>query len=411
MVPSEGRPQLEVADIFRLYGSWYRDNHKLSSAQSKVMNRIEQCRTAALGGHVDTCDRCEYTRISYNSCRDRHCPKCQSLKQAEWIERRVERLLPVPYFHTVFTLPEQVNPLALYNKKLLYDLLFQTASQTLKTIAADPEHLGAKIGFTAVLHSWGQNLLFHPHLHCVVTGGGLSESETRWIKSRPKFLLPVRVLAKLFRKKFVAALKKARKQGKLDFSGLASSLADPRVWNQLIRDLKAKDWVVYSKEPFGGPEQVFRYLGRYTHRVAISNYRLLSLEDNRVTFTYKDYKDNNKQKEMTIEADEFIRRFLLHVLPKGYIRIRHYGLLSGASIKAGFEKATCLLTTDEPEKNPLQLQLKTPWWEKLKKLTGFDAMVCPQCQTGRLIRKSSLLPQSVSSISIPTPAIPILDSS
>ncbi len=210
---------------------------------------------------MDTCDSCEYTRISYNSCRDRHCPKCQSLKQAEWIERRIERLLPVPYFHNVFTLPEQVNPLILYNKKFLYDLLFQTASRTLKTIAADPKHLGAEIGFTAVLHSWGQNLLFYPHLHCVVTGGGLSESGTRWVESRPKFLLPVKVLAKLFRKKFVAALEKARKQGKLDFSGLASSLADPRVWNQLIRDLKAKDWVVYSKEPFGGPEQVFRYLG------------------------------------------------------------------------------------------------------------------------------------------------------
>ncbi len=372
------------------------------------MRHIQQCRTAVLGGHVDACDHCGYTRISYNSCRDRHCPKCQSLKQAQWVERRMERLLPVPYFHTVFTLPEQVNPLVIYNKKVLYDLLFKTASQTLKTITADPKHLGAKVGFTAVLHTWGQNLLFHPHLHCVVTGGGLSKSGTHWVKARPKFLVPVKVLASLFRKKFVAGLKKARKQDKLDFRGSASTLADPRVWNQLLGDLKTKDWVVYSKKPFGGPEQVFRYLGRYTHRVAISNYRLLSLEHDRVTFSYKDYKDNQKKKEMTVEADEFIRRFLLHVLPKGYMRIRHFGLLAGGSLNTGFEKASHLLQPDKAEKKPLKPN--TPWWERLKNLTGFDALACPQCQIGRLVQEASLLPAEVS-ISIPAPAPPILDSS
>lgn len=415
MSPHTGRPRLEVADIFRTHGEEYRLTHKSSSTQLAVMNHIEQCRTAILGGHLDQCDTCGFTRISYNSCRDRHCPKCQSLKKAEWLEARLERLLPVVCFHVVFTLPDDLNPLALYNKQFLYGLLFDTTAQTLKTIAADPQHLGAAdIGFTAVLHTWGQNLLLHPHLHCVVTGGGLDKSGQRWISSSPEFFLPVNVLGSLFKKKFMAALKQAWREGRLDLSGPNANLANPNTWYKFTRRLYKKDWVVFSKPPFGGPEQVFRYLGRYTHRVAISNHRLISLENGQVTFRYKDYKDGARKKELTLEAVEFIRRFLLHVLPKGFTRIRHYGLLPGKNVHTKLEHARHLLEppTKTADTKPKLKPPRSPWWERLLKLTGIDIMACPNCKTGRLTCHPLLLEPDSHTNRLAQPlAVPIQDSS
>jgi hypothetical protein len=271
-------------------------------------------------------------QISYNSCRDRHCPKCQTSRQVAWVESRLGRLLPVPYFHVVFTLPEQLHPLGLKNRRVLYDLLFRAASETLLELAADPRRLGAQIGFTAVLHTWGQNLLFHPHLHCVVTGGGLSRDGQHWVAGREDYFLPVRVLGQLFRGKFLAGLKAAYEAGQLALAGSVESLRDPAEFRQLLGTLYRQRWVVYAKPPFGGAEQVYRYLGRYTHRVAISNARLVALEHDRVTFRYKDYADGAREKRMTLDAEEFIRRFLLHVLPKGFVRIRHYGLLAGRNV-------------------------------------------------------------------------------
>jgi hypothetical protein len=411
------RPRLEVADIFRLHGNEYRNRYPPWAAQLKVMNHIEKCRTAALGGHIDYCDNrdCDYTRISYNSCRDRHCPKCQNLEKAKWLQKRLERLLSVLYFHVVFTLPDLLNTLVLYNKRLLFDLLFEAASKTLVKIAADKEHLGAEIGFTAILHSWGQNLLFHPHLHCVVTGGGLDKSGKHWIKARPKFFLPVKVLGRMYRGKFIDGLKKARKDCKLDFSGNEGELAEEKAWKKFIDALYKKDWVVYSKPPFGGAEQVFRYLGRYTHRVAISNHRLIRLEDGRVTFQVKDYADSSKKKEMTIEAVEFIRRFLLHLLPKGYTRIRHYGLFAGKNVNTKLEDARRILEPKtqktDAEQNRDNPQTPIPWWERLLKLTGVDVMACPRCDTGRLIRLPLAKPDSFPNSPILPVEVMILDSS
>jgi len=322
---------LEVADVFRAHAAGYRARHPVSSEQRTVLRRLIACRTAALGGHVDSCDACGTVRISYNSCRDRHCPKCQARQQKEWVESRLSRLLPVPYFHVVFTLPEQLQPLGLKNRRVLYALLFRAASQTLLKLAADPRRLGAQIGFTAVLHTWGQNLLFHPHLHCVVTGGGLSP-DGRWVAGQEDYFLPVRVLGQLFRGKFLAGLKAAYQAGQLTLTGSVEHLQEPREFRRLLDTLYRQSWVVYAKPPFGGAAQVYQYLGRYTHRVAISNRRLVSMEQDRVAFRYKDYADGARQKVMTLNADEFIRRFLLHVLPKGFVRIRHYGLLAGRNV-------------------------------------------------------------------------------
>jgi len=384
------RPRLEVADILRAHGEAYRRDHRVSDRQAQVWRHLVDCRTAALGGHVDRCTSCERVRVSYNSCRDRHCPKCQSLKKAEWLEARRQHLLPIPYWHLVFTLPEALRPLALSNKRVVFDLLFDTAAATLLTIARDPEHLGADVGFTAILHTWGQKLRFHPHLHCVVTGGGLTKDDGRWVAARDGFFLPVAVLSRLFRGKFLHALGEARRQGKLQ--GPTAKLHEPSAWKRLFDGLYAIDWVVYAKPPFGGPEQVFRYLGRYTHRVAIANQRLVELEDGQVTFTFRDYADGSQRKRLTLAAGEFIRRFLLHVLPHGFVRIRHYGLLAGRCVHTRLATARALLVPNsEEERHNQPPDPPLAWWQRLLRLTGVDILRCPVCN-GLLVRIPARLP-------------------
>ena len=325
------RPTLTVADIFRRYGEAYRDPARvsLSTAQRRVMTAIAACRTAALGGHVEQCDRCGHTRVWYNSCRNRHCPSCQSLARAAWIEARTADLLDCEYFHVVFTVPQAIAEIAAQNKAVVYGILFRATAETLRTIAADPRHLGAAIGFFAVLHTWGQTLMHHPHLHCVVPGGGLSPDGTRWIACRPGFFLPVRVLSRLFRRLFLTALQEAFDAGQLHFAGSLHALSEPHGFAAHLQPARATDWVVYAKRPFAGPQQVLDYVGRYTHRVAIANQRLLDMDDGHVRFRYKDYRADRSEtpKTMTLAAPEFIRRFLLHVLPAGFHRIRYYGLL------------------------------------------------------------------------------------
>ncbi len=371
------QPRLEVADILRAHGPAYRARHPVSPEQAAVMTNLTRCRTAALGGHVDACDGCGYVRISYNSCRDRHCPKCQARERAAWIEARLERLLPVEYFHVVFTLPEQLQPLALQNRRVVYGLLFRAASETLLELAADPQRLGAQIGVTAVLHTWGQNLLFHPHLHCVVTGGGLSPDGERWVAARPGYFLPVKVLSALWRGKFLAGLQAAYQKGELTCSGSAAPLAEPAVFQTWLHSLHQRKWVVYAKPPFGGAAQVYRYLGRYTHRIALSNSRLLSLEEGRVRFQYKDYADGERSKQMMLSAEEFIRRFLLHVLPKGFVRIRHYGLLASPNVQTKLKRCQWLLgpaSAGSPEPDE-----KTPPREHPLEALRSEPPCCPRC--------------------------------
>ncbi len=324
------RPALEVADIIRAQGKRFLERSRsfLTWPQRKVLRAIERCRTAALGGHRDRCIRCGYRAISYNSCRNRHCPKCQTGARNRWLAERSQELLPVRYIHVVFTLPHQLAPLAYQNQRLLYRLLFHASAATLLEVAADPQHLGAEIGFLSVLHTWGQNLLHHPHIHCVIPAGGLSPGHTRWIHPCYSFFLPVKVLRRVFRGKFVAGLRRAFRQGKLGFYGDQKALRSPKLFRALVRSLFRQDWVVYAKPPFGGPEYVLHYLARYTHRVAISNHRLLTFQDGQVTFLWRDYAHGNKKRKMTLTADEFLRRFLLHVLPKGFVRIRFFGFLA-----------------------------------------------------------------------------------
>ena len=341
------RTSPEVADIFRAAGAAYRTAHAghLSLHQLKVMSAIEHCRTAALGGHVEACEDCGQWRIAYNSCRNRHCPKCQAAAARTWLEAREADLLPVGYFHVVFTLPAEIAAIAFTNKALVYDLLFKAASETMLTIAADPQHLGARIGITAVLHTWGSAMTHHPHVHMIVPGGGIAPDGSRWISSRPAFLLPVRVLGALFRRLFLTRLLALRDAGRLAFFGKLAGLADRRAFLRYLSPVRKKRSVVYAKPPFAGPEAVLAYLSRYTHRVAISNSRLISFDRRGVTFRYKDYRRSgaDRQQVMTISADEFIRRFLLHVLPQGFHRIRHYGLLAGSARKDGIALARRLL--------------------------------------------------------------------
>jgi putative transposase/transposase-like zinc-binding protein len=324
------RPTLEVADILRAHGDRFLDRYRSSFdfQQLKAFRAIQRCRTAALGGHRDACLRCGCQAISYNSCRNRHCPKCQAQARERWLAARERELLATSYFHVVFTLPHELNVLALENPRLFYDLLFTASAQTLLEIASDPKHLGAEIGVIGILHTWGQNLLLHPHIHCVVPAGGLSSDHHRWVRPRYPFFLPVRVLSRVFRGKFLAGLKRLHHRKKLQCAGPAAALADRRQFAKLLRRLHRHDWVVYAKPAFGGPMQVLRYLGRYTHRVAISNHRLLMFKQERVTFRWKDYARGGKQNEMTLSATEFLRRFFLHVLPKGFVRIRHFGFLA-----------------------------------------------------------------------------------
>jgi hypothetical protein len=324
------RPKVEVADVFRRHGEAWRTANAghLSLGQLRVMSAIETCRTAALGGHVERCEDCAHTRIAYNSCRNRHCPKCQWSTAAEWLAARESELLPVPYFHVVFTLPTEIGAIAYQNKAKVYGLLFKAAADTLTTIAADPKHLGADIGFIAVLHSWGQNLDHHPHVHCIVPAGGISPDGKQWIGSRPNFFLPVRVLSRLFRRLFTERLIALHVAGELQFFGNLARLATARAFSAYLAPLRECEWVVYAKRPFAGPGRVLSYLARYTHRVAISNSRILSLSDGKVCFRWKDYRQDGKAKVMTLAAGEFMRRFLLHVLPEGFHRIRHYGLFA-----------------------------------------------------------------------------------
>jgi hypothetical protein len=352
------------------------------------MRAIEVCRTAALGGHVEACGQCDYRRIAYNSCRNRHCPKCQSLERARWIEQRKAELLPVEYFHVVFTLPEAVADMALQNKRVVYAILFRTAAETLRTIARTPKHLGAEIGFFAILHTWGQNLLHHPHVHCVVPGGGISPDD-QWVACRPGFFLPVRVLSRLFRRRFLEDLEKAYRRHALQFHSALSPLNDPTAFANFLRPLQQAEWVVYAKPPFGGPVQVLEYLGRYTHRVAISNQRLVANDDASVCFRWKDYRHANRQKVMRLDAAEFLRRFLLHTLPPGFQRIRHYGLLSNRHRQDALACCRRLLAT------PVSQLLPSPadFRELYEHLTGASLKRCPRCGTGLLVVLEILPPQ------------------
>lgn len=378
-----GRFSLEVADVFRRYGEAFRQRHgaSLSTAQRRAMTAIELCRTAVLGGHVEQCNNCDHQRISYNSCRNRSCPKCQSLARAEWLEKRQAELLDVPYFHIVFTIPEPAAAVAYQNKNQVYDILFRTASETLQTIAADPKHLRAEIGFFSVLHSWGSALTHHPHLHIVVAGGGLSSDATHWIACRPNFFLPVKVLSRLFRRLFLQALEQAFDAGQLQFFSTLKPLQTRRTFLRYLAPLRDVEWVVYSKAPFDGPEQVLRYVSRYTHRVAISNDRLLDFDDGRVSFSWKDYRDNNQRKTMTLAAEEFMRRFLMHVLPKGFQRIRHYGFL--ANCCRGRKLALCRQLLRMPLDEP-GCHLKKDYRQRYEELTGRSLTQCPVCQQGKM---------------------------
>jgi len=348
------RPDLEVADIFRARGFEYRATHRggLSLGQLKAMSAIERCRTAELGGHQLHCERCDADTLAYNSCRNRHCPKCQASAAERWLQVQSAHILPVPYFHVVFTLPEALRGIACQNKAHVYDLLFKTAAKTLLKIAADKKHLGAEIGITAVLHTWGSSLIHHPHLHCIVTGGGLSDDGERWVRSRPNFLVPVRVLARLFRRYFLEALLKAHDRDQLRFFNDLDHLNDTTGFEGFLEPLRKIDWVVYAKRPFAGPEAVLTYLSRYTHRIAISNRRLVAFDERGVTFRYKDYRSNkaNPWTSMTLKTDEFIRRFLLHVLPSGFHRIRHYGLMANARRQQKLNLARKLLKCQATEK-------------------------------------------------------------
>ena len=343
---------LEVADIFRSAGPAYRAMHAghLSLAQLKVMTAIETCRTAALGGHVEACEDCGHWRIAYNSCRNRHCPKCQGAAARVWLAEREADLLPVGYFHVVFTLPAEIAAIAFQNKAVIYDLLFKAASETMKIIAGDPKHLGARIGITAVLHTWGSAMTHHPHVHMIVPGGGIALGGDRWISSRPAFLLPVRVLGSLFRRLFLTRLMALHQSGKLGFFGHLAQLADKCAFLRHISPVRKKRWIVYAKPPFGGPEAVLAYLSRYTHRIAISNRRLIAFDDKGVTFRFKDYRrdGNDRQQVMTLATDAFIRRFLAHVLPKGFHRIRHYGILASSARKTSIALARQLLNVAPP---------------------------------------------------------------
>jgi Putative transposase/Transposase zinc-binding domain len=379
------RPRFEVADVFRCYGTDYRQEHgaSMSNAQHRVMTAIEVCRTAVLGGHLEQCDQCGHQRNAYNSCGNRHCPKCQSLARAQWLQDRQAELLNTEYFHVVFTLPELIATIAYQNKKELYGILFHAAAETLRIIAADPKHLGAEIGFFAVLHSWGSNLLHHPHLHCVVSGGGLSPDGTQWISCRAGFFLPVRVLSRLFRRLFLEQLVKAYDAGKLEFFSSLESLRDRPSFLDYLAPSRATEWVVYAKRPFAGPEQVLDYVGRYTHRVAISNNRLLDIAEGKVSFRYKDYRHDAQQKTMTLEAEEFIRRFLLHVLPEGFQRIRYYGFL--ANRYREHKLARCRKLLDMPASEPPASELSKDYRDRYEQLTGSSLLECPVCHQGRML--------------------------
>jgi hypothetical protein len=378
-VASIATPRLELADIVRVHGDAYRHTHRLAKVQAVALRAIERCRTAALGGHRETCDRCGAVRIRYNSCRNRHCPKCQTLTKERWLAARKADLLPIPYFHVVFTLPHTLNALAQGNPRVIYALLFRAAADTLLTFGRDPRHLGGTIGVTAILHTWGQNLSQHLHLHCLVTGGALAPDRARWIAGRSSFLFPVRALSTVFRAKYLAGLHRAFVAGELTFAGGTADLVHPHAFTGLLGQLRTVDWIVYAKRPFAGPEQVLDYLGRYTHRVALSNDRLVDHHAGRVRFRWKDYADHDRGKVMTIAADEFLRRFLLHVVPRRFMRIRPFGLLANRTRRGTLARSRALLDQPPPETaRPESVE------GLLQRLTGVDVSRCPTCGEGRM---------------------------
>jgi hypothetical protein len=376
----------EVADVFREFGADFLDRYgdTTSAAQRRALRDLARCRTAELGGHVEECDRCGHRRIAYNSCRNRHCPKCQAAARARWLDDRAAELLPVDYFHVIFTLPNDINSLALRNPRVVYGALLRASASALLRVAADPAHLGAEVGFLSVLHTWGQNLHLHPHVHCVVPGGGLSLDGGRWIACRPGFLLPVRVLSRVFRGKFLSGLEEAFRRGHLSCNGRQEELAEAEAFFRWTRSLRDKEWVVYAKPPFGGSEQVLKYLARYTHRVAISNSRLVKIEGDQVYFTWKDYADGSTEKTMALPALEFIRRFLHHVLPSGFVRNRHYGFLANRHREAKLQRCRELLAVGPttpaavPPPAPAPATVEpaevVPAWQR-----------CPSCGQGRML--------------------------
>lgn len=377
----------ELGDIFSLFGEEYRRKHKLPLQQRKVMFAVEACRTSVLGGHVDSCNSCGHKRISYNSCRNRHCPKCQNLNKEKWIEKLSCKLLPVKYFHIVFTIPSELNRLCLVNQKVLYDILFQSASQTILSLAKDEKHLGVLSGLVAVLHTWGQNLMDHPHLHTMVPAGGWSEWNGYWKNTKKNFFIHVKVLSKVFRGKFLAAIKTAYKNKQLKFEGEIKSLNQSGNFKNLIDILYKKDWVVYAKEPFKNASGIIKYLGNYTHRIAISNDRIQKIEGDEILFGWKDYRDNSKRKMMSLTAHEFIRRFLLHVLPPGFCKIRYYGILSSRNRNTVLQKCKNAMAIKEAKSKFEGLM----WNEVLKIVTGFDVLMCPHCKKGKMIPVGTFL--------------------
>jgi Putative transposase/Transposase zinc-binding domain len=393
---------VELAEIFRTHGATYRHAHTLSRAQRRAMHAIETCRTAALGGHRERCDTCGVERLAYNSCRNRHCPKCQTLAKERWLEARRADLLPAPYFHVVFTLPHALNALAQGNPRRLYALLFQTVAETLTTFGRDPRHLGGDLGVTAILHTWGQNLSQHLHVHCVVTGGALARDGSRWIPAPSGFLFPVRALAQVFRGKYLAALRRVFAAGQLRFAGSTAPLAAPAAFTAWLAHLRQQAWVVYAKQPFAGPGQVLDYLGRYTHRVALSNERLVRHAAGVVHFRWKDYADGDRLKVMALDAAEFIRRFLLHVVPDRFVRIRHFGLLANRTRKAKLARCRQLLAVLPVA--PLGLPESVA--ALMLRLTGVDIERCPVCQEGRLRIVAILTPTTS-----PAQPVTIIDTS
>ena len=376
---ASARPRVEVADIVRAHGAAYRRTHRLSAVQHRALRAIAACRTAVLGGHRETCDHCGATRIRYNSCRNRHCPTCQTLAKERWLAARKADLLPIPYFHVVFTLPHNLNALAQGNPRVLYALLFRAATHTLLTFGRDPRHLGGTLGITAILHTWGQNLSQHLHLHGLVTGGALAPDGTRWISARPGFLFPVRALAVVFRGKFLATLRQAYTRHGLTFAAGTAALADPRAFAAFVAELRTVDWVVYAKRPFAGPEQVLDYLGRSTHRVALSNDRLVDHAAGRVRFRWKDYADHDRLKVLALDVDEFLRRLLLHVVPTGFVRIRHFGLLANRTRPRLLPQCRALLRQPPAANTPAE-----PVTALICRLTGVDLTRCPLCGRGRM---------------------------
>jgi hypothetical protein len=372
------RSRLELADVVRLHRPRFTAERggRIAAAERRVLDDIVACRTAARGGHVERCNSCGHQRIAYNSCRNRHCPKCQELARAAWVAERQQEILPVQYFHVVFTLPREIAPIALQNKKVLYAILFRASAETLSAIGADRKHLGAELGFLSVLHTWGQTLEHHPHVHCLIAGGGLAPDDSRWVSCRPGFFLPVRVLGRMFRGKFLHHLKRAFDRDQLVFHGQIAPLRRPTAFRACLRGVRRCDWVVYAKPPFGGPAQVLHYLARYTHRVAISNNRLLSITSDTVTFTWKDYRLGGRQRIMTLSGVEFLRRFLLHLLPKGFMRVRHYGFLANRSRQAKLDRCRQLLAVSSPSDS-------TPPAE-MGPMDDPSLPRCPECKHGRM---------------------------